>query len=111
RTCVREGSCDRVRPAGLRARSVTRARGQRAVAVCGNSHAALSALRDPARILGLVATIGTRDLTDARRNPMQGIFAAHFDALGTTATVAVTRRECLAEAVASVQRTVAAFDV
>ncbi len=35
---------------------------------------------------------------------------AHFDALGTTATVAVTRRECLSGAVDSVQQTVAAFD-
>ncbi|MGN6167866.1 MAG: FAD:protein FMN transferase [Solirubrobacteraceae bacterium] len=35
---------------------------------------------------------------------------AHFDALGTTATVAVTRRECLPDAVASVQSTVAVFD-
>ncbi len=35
---------------------------------------------------------------------------ADFDALGTTATVAVTRRECLSGAVASIQQTVAAFD-
>jgi thiamine biosynthesis lipoprotein len=35
---------------------------------------------------------------------------AHFEALGTTATVAVTHRECLSGAVASVQQTVAAFD-
>jgi thiamine biosynthesis lipoprotein len=36
--------------------------------------------------------------------------AACFEALGTSATVAVTRRECLEHAVASVQSTVAAFD-
>lgn len=35
---------------------------------------------------------------------------AHFEALGTTATVAVTRRDCLPAAVTSVQQTVAAFD-
>ena len=35
---------------------------------------------------------------------------ASFDALGSTATVAITSPECLSEAVASVQRTVAAFD-
>ena len=55
-----------------------------------------------------MATISARDPGDAR--PAQGISATHFDALGTTATVAVTRQECLPDAVASLQRTVAAFD-
>jgi thiamine biosynthesis lipoprotein len=44
----------------------------------------------------------------ARRRTQTHI--ARFDALGTTATVAVTVRERLPDAVASVQRTVAAFD-
>ena len=71
---------------------------------CGNSHAALSALRDPDPILAFVATT---NLGVEQRNRTH---TAHFDALGTTATVAVTRRECLSGAVASVQRTVVAFD-
>lgn len=43
---------------------------------------------------------------DRRHQP----HTAHFEALGTTATVAVTLRERLPDAVASVRRTVAAFD-
>jgi FAD:protein FMN transferase len=51
--------------------------------------------------------VSTIDLAADSRNQMH---TAHFDALGTTATVAVTLRECLPDAVASVERTVAAFD-
>ncbi len=71
---------------------------------CGNSHAALSGLRDLDPILAFVTT---PNLAAEQRNRTH---TAHFDALGTTATVAVTRRECLSGAVASVQQTVAAFD-
>ena len=41
---------------------------------------------------------------------LQGVATASFDALGSTATVAVTRPARLSEALASVERTVAAFD-
>lgn len=47
---------------------------------------------------------------DAQQSPSQEIFAAHFEALGTTATVAVTRHERLGDATAAVRTTVAAFD-
>jgi thiamine biosynthesis lipoprotein len=51
--------------------------------------------------------VTTSNLGTVRRDETH---TAHFDALGTTATVAVTRRECLPDAVASVKSTVAAFD-
>ena len=71
---------------------------------CGNSHAPLSAFRDPDPILAFVTTtsLGTKQRNRTHTD--------HFGALGTTATVAVTRRECLSGAVDSVKGTVTAFD-
>lgn len=46
-----------------------------------------------------------------RTTAIHGIHTARFEALGTGAVVAVTREDCLADAVAAVRETVAAFDL
>src|SRR5436190_17175055 len=57
-----------------------------------------------------MATIGLKGLCPAPRDPLDEISTAQLEALGTTATVAVTRGERLREATAAVRETVAAFD-
>jgi thiamine biosynthesis lipoprotein len=57
-----------------------------------------------------VAVVRTQPRCAEPPERLQGVATASFDALGSTATVAVTCPERLSEAVASVQKTVAAFD-